>query len=837
MKSNQTLGFHAALFAAGLLASLGGPALAQEAGRPARDLAPSSAKVVFEDVLCQAATPTRPLGSLHGQIFALGGANDSLDLESRADLADRLARAGASIVASGPIGEQPNVVEVRANASESTVAMGEWIAGDALYAVATPSPDAFFRFHAALPQAGFYPVYVRANGGADQAPQRYDVRHAAGVSSYSVDHQAAPSAWFYLGSHYFLANDFAESYVELSNEATEGAAGSLVFPGEVRFGNGDAPFHGDLGKAEAAGLFADGASSADAAFRALFAAKAQGRPAPPQAPASVRVEGESEGLPVLLWSPVEGATGYAVYASADGLGYELVELIAGANATKFQASRAIPGNRARFFRVAALGEGGESPATTAAMAFRPDEAARGGMMCGLPSEPDIHIDPTSLAVGPGAMARQEAERQAACANLATTGFPACVFAGDVTEIDLSTTGATNFAITSVDAAGDAARNITGWENTLLTAGRFYYVPALPDNGESGVPATATGVVNVSAMCAGNPINFAVNVSITKGYTNSVLAGTGDRLNTYRIQQRMKYFEFRTSAGATLCTDKAGAVMVVDGLVGTRTRWCIGTMNSIATDVDHVSSNGTLNGTALNFINAGNAPRWRENTGGGTGWTNIDTAGDDQDWGTNWLFEVIAAAGGQNAGPAIQTNDCSFRRAGDTCDHSSHEAGTDVDCDTPSTDDTTTPFMRTVTIGGTRYVAGRNGTIMDGIVVSSGGGTYTVADHTAPGFNPTTAGALTLTAAYSNSTILGAIAAIIYDPAGYSITNVRNNISAFAENLPATTSGAGVRDIYYNDPRTWNQGWDDPVTYSSGHGGHFHVNVEPPATATAAPNRR
>jgi hypothetical protein len=77
-----------------------------------------------------------------------------------------------------------------------------------------------------------------------------------------------------------------------------------------------------------------------------------------------------------------------------------------------------------------------------------------------------------------------------------------------------------------------------------------------------------------------------------------------------------------------------------------------------------------------WLQAANAPTWRESGANGPGWTNVD--GDNHDWGSSWTFDLIAHTGAALTANILQTNDISLPNGGVTEDHSSHEGGMDID---------------------------------------------------------------------------------------------------------------------------------------------------------------
>jgi hypothetical protein len=807
--------------------------------------------------------PAKPAGALDGVAVRVGG-----PAELTAELAEFLLGAGATVEALDPIGFQPSEVVV-ADGDPTVEVYGDWL---------EPIPGqrtGWVRFAAHLPASGLYPVYVRAGDASNPLySQEYLIVHSAGETLRLVNHRAAGDGWIYLGAFHFSA----WSYIEVTNRANLDDAGEPVIPAAVRFGNGvsadpifsarsgavyqnefaervvnsinsrlmdmDPQWINAASSATSGGVVeVGGRDRAELIFRdpltngsslnAFEAREAIARAAgdallsvvteragdetvvlPPSRPSGLVLKNDARGRRVLAWAaPAEGdaPTGYVVQVSRDGRGYSDGKTVDASASPEADITGLIGPNETRYLRVAAFNKAGLSlPSESVSdYLFAPGgDVPRGpsGPMCSVTGDPDIAVDPTNL-IAPGA---PRPGRASAPAHRAT--LDACAFYGDVNEIDLTVLGGNNFSIASGPSNGIIAQ-IDNYAS-VLASGKIYYAPNIPDNGEAGVPASGTDTITVNSSTG----SHTVNVNISKGYTNNAPGAASNKLNTYRLQQRLKYFGFLGSNALPLA---------VDGAAGGNTNWAIGVFNTACADANTHASSSSLTGAGTSFINAGNAPRWRENGSGGTGWTNIDTAADNQDWGTSWAMEVIEAAGAANSsGSNIQTNDLSLKKGGNTPDHASHEGGMDIDVDTPALENNATSSFYAVHSNG-QVQASNGGSITNGVLVWNGS-TYVVSAFG-------TTGALTATGTHNNSTVLGrpGFATGIKDntAVGYDITSVRAKLQAFANVTNTTPSGASTKSIYYNDPRTWGQGWSAPVSFSSNHNGHFHVNIGVP-TPTA-----
>jgi hypothetical protein len=128
--------------------------------------------------------------------------------------------------------------------------------------------------------------------------------------------------------------------------------------------------------------------------------------------------------------------------------------------------------------------------------------------------------------------------------------------GDVIEVDLSGTGGREFQLHSNSVVGRIAE-IDNWQQVLSETGKFYFIPNFPDTEArfSQAPISAEYTFSGIGRLATDPpdaperqLFFTVQIKdIRPGYsgtgTNSLKAESG-KLNTYRIEQRLKWLGFR-----------------------------------------------------------------------------------------------------------------------------------------------------------------------------------------------------------------------------------------------------------------------------------------------------
>ena len=240
--------------------------------------------------------------------------------------------------------------------------------------------------------------------------------------------------------------------------------------------------------------------------------------------------------------------------------------------------------------------------------------------------------------------------------------------GDVTEIDLSQAGAglKDFKMLTIDTSGIAkVPQFSDWEIVVRTTGRFYFFPPT----ENYAP---TYQFRVRATCIAtiDPIEFDVDITVHSGYsgagTNAV-SGSGGRLLSYRVQQRLKYLEFPGVDCGTIA---------IDGVLGPNSQWAIGLFNAGVTGGVKVQPSDSV--SDLRYIDAVNAPRWEGLGISGANWRN--DAGPSRTYGTSWAIDTVKIAGARNqSGRELHISDLSKKCAGDFYPpHGSHQSGMDID---------------------------------------------------------------------------------------------------------------------------------------------------------------
>jgi hypothetical protein len=136
----------------------------------------------------------------------------------------------------------------------------------------------------------------------------------------------------------------------------------------------------------------------------------------------------------------------------------------------------------------------------------------------------------------------------------------------------------------------------------------------------------------------------------------------------------------------------------DSTVNSNTVSIIKLFQSIIKGKTVVAGDGRIDvdGPTHKFLQAANAPQWREMPNGSRaeGFINFDhEQGGNHDFGVSWMVETIQAAGqiylthlsSHPNAALIQTNDLSKPQGGDTGEHATHETGLSCDIRLPRKD--------------------------------------------------------------------------------------------------------------------------------------------------------
>ncbi len=413
--------------------------------------------------------------------------------------------------------------------------------------------------------------------------------------------------------------------------------------------------------------------------------------------------------------------------------------------------------------------------------------------------------------------------------------------GDVVTVDLSRTDLTRFRVTlRPPAVRGTIAEFAGSGDLLRETGVFHFIPATTGRTQVKLKATCKS----SAQTILSVIIFDIGCGYSVSGDDRLSFGDPTALDVFRREQRLGFLGYPGMTGAPL--EVGGELpLSID------TRWATGLFNRAVAD-ENPGSCGPGEGSepdnsnlpredfapeAQQYLSSANPPEWKRLGEKGPGWLNLNRSqeGDEFEWGTSWALELIDAAGLLGGSPEVlRIDDLSLPQGGDSCRHLEHEAGRDIDVDTPSEDGNpedgvSATFYRTHTLAdGESYVAA--GTPSDplgdnSVIIEFGGGFVAVeipADMVPP------AGALrhSFSGVYENEPVLFAIRDLLVDnpEIGYDLSVVLRHIDAFAS---ASSPGSGApfaQSIFYNDPRTWMFG----ASFAPGHGGRFHVNVGAPS---------
>jgi len=384
--------------------------------------------------------------------------------------------------------------------------------------------------------------------------------------------------------------------------------------------------------------------------------------------------------------------------------------------------------------------------------------------------------------------------------------------GDLLRSTIDKSFLSEFELLATMATGGFVAEIDNWQEVLRTTGTFYFVPT----------ATGTSELPLKAMCNGEEIFLTVRfVDVQNGYsTGGVGAVTfgGTRLDTYRQQQRLRFFGYPARDGTPL---------QVDGLTGARTSQAIGLFNASVNNTN-VADSPVFDPPAQTFMNATNAPRWRAINA-------RYTAGATLRHGTSWTQQVLNAASQLHSfPPTYRVSDVSPSGGGDVANpHSTHEAGLDVDIDEPTTTDSGSAWFFQQHTGGVVKATGtgiplpftdRGGEVECGeLVRNTTTGELRVVPH---GETPPASWAVVLVSQLvDNEPLLTAAfqTGFLLDRAAYDRDEVRAQFQALF--AVTTNSGATVGRILFNDPALYLT--IPGVVHVADHSGHYHFDIEPP----------
>lgn len=418
----------------------------------------------------------------------------------------------------------------------------------------------------------------------------------------------------------------------------------------------------------------------------------------------------------------------------------------------------------------------------------------------------------------------------------TPRFTVYGYRGDIIELNLAGTLYWDLEVLFQDNADGAIARYDNWQSHLRNTAIFYFVPARKEN----LPVETIEIpLRGKEVGSNDQVDIIVELQILNGFSTSgrysIINGSGSCsigsscLNVYKIQQRLRYFGYPGN--------EAGGPLIVNGKMND-VRWAIGLFNAAVGDTQAVAQE-VLSRIAMNFINATNAPQWKNaRLLMNPNWS--VESGSNNFWTTSWAIEVLNAAALNNPPhlrPLIVTSLSApgggRRRNGSggyLQGSETHTAGRDIDVNAPSVNEPnnngqwTHPFYLTRQHNGQTYIAanqGGAGAIIHQKIGGNPGPSFVGGPATGvQGYSPVLHHVRNCT----NIGLLTDIKSYILSNQGYNLQNVIANLTAF--------SGAGVNGILYNDPRTWTQ-LVKPYARSP-HCGHFHVDVSRPGGPRYSP---
>ncbi|MCA9140177.1 MAG: hypothetical protein KDB00_25570, partial [Planctomycetales bacterium] len=433
--------------------------------------------------------------------------------------------------------------------------------------------------------------------------------------------------------------------------------------------------------------------------------------------------------------------------------------------------------------------------------------------------------------------------------------------------------ATSFggALTSIDGLNTAdgglgdQYEVAGKGQFVRIGGLWHFLPQVDGDGDSGF----TG--SVSATASTGTETFSFTVGVQPGYSSLGQSGPwviDTELESYQIQQRLRFFGFRTLqdlGNPGYADDLADPERWFDAplvsLAGTspggqllpETRFAIEVFNA-ATIEDATSADPFEPDTANTiespaYLSSGNAPRWVEvaSIPGFDVAPSITGASQQQErWATDWTRSIIVSAasnwlslrGNVASAADLSLRSLSLNRGGDYPEwhqnavEGSHDGGMDILIETPSTQSTDAPFYAVHSHSdGRKYVASfPSASGQKRVIVGLPDGTYHVA--VLEPNSPPPVGALEHNdITYNDPVVLAAIKDLIVDnpDISYNVNKVREQIRSFLQ-VP------GVTRVVYNDPRIFTDatlpGTVQPYREFAdgsyiGPRGAFQVDVAPP----------
>lgn len=375
-------------------------------------------------------------------------------------------------------------------------------------------------------------------------------------------------------------------------------------------------------------------------------------------------------------------------------------------------------------------------------------------------------------------------------------------------------------------------NTETWQSDLKN-GIFYFVPKVTRTPlKFGESRSDIGLGESTLTITNGSVEIPIKFNIQDGYQETVTFGS-KKIDVYRQEQRLSYLGFPQQSGDSL---------KIDGQTNDL-KWAISLFNSVVNSKRKITAPGKFSKIAESFMNAKDSslpPRWTELNTNAIPGVSVIQGKTLEKWGSSWAFRLLESVVVSFEGYNFNLNGASKKSGGPTV-HAGHQAGMDLDIDTPGRGDGNyvpgNMFFKENNFGTESwYVEAPNGR-----VIIKNDDKYETVDPTHENLDKAVKGLSIYNSLeiqklfidFNKDGIVQLSEWLITDnpeatftnqnqepKKGYDINTMRLLIQKF---LSANVNGITVSLVRFNDPRTWDL---DPerVKFTSNHNGHLHLDI-------------